>query len=131
MVYLLKYQNLLKSGGGFLGNILSLETTDKDHKVGGEEASPWVAQLLNRQEATVGGTVVGFVRDLLDRSPTPGFIQDSRARSNDEIAHIAADTAAFLPSLKWTAGGAIRAALLLDPHLGLSGNLAGFGKNFL
>ncbi|MBI4533744.1 MAG: hypothetical protein HY711_07330 [Candidatus Melainabacteria bacterium] len=110
---------------------MSLESTDNVHKVGAEEASTWVGQLFDRQEATIGGTVVGFVRDLLDYSPSQAFIRDSKAKSNDEIAHIAADTAAFLPSLKWTAGGAIRAALLLDPHVGLTDNLAGFGKNFL
>ncbi|HEY9870957.1 MAG TPA: HEAT repeat domain-containing protein [Candidatus Obscuribacterales bacterium] len=109
------------------------ESTEAAGRDGSSPASPagWLAELIDREERTLGGCVVGVVRDLLDRGQSSQTIRSARARSNDEVAHIAADTVAFLPSLKWTAGGAIRGALLLDPHRSASDNLSGFGKNFL
>ncbi len=79
----------------------------------------------------MGGYAVGLVKDLLDGSDNSQALKSAGARSNDEIAHIAADTVAFLPSMKWTAGGALRAAILVDPHLGARDNAIGFGKNFV
>jgi HEAT repeat protein len=108
----------------------SIEAAGRDSA--SQASSPgWLAELMDREERTLGGCVVGVVRDLLDRGQSSRTIRSARASSNDEIAHIAADTVAFLPSLKWTAGGAIRGALLLDPQRGASENLSGFGKNFL
>lgn len=119
------------------GVTLSIDRYNQSIEAAGRDSAPqhwspgWLAELVDRQERTLGGCVVGVVRDLLDRGQSSPTIRSARASANDEIAHIAADTVAFLPSLKWTAGGAFRGALLLDPHRGASENLSGFARNFL
>ena len=88
-------------------------------------------ELFERQEHTLGGCALGIVRDLLDRGQTDRAIKSVRARANDEMAQIAGDTVAFLPQLKWTAGGALRAAILVDPHQAAGDNALAAGTNFL
>jgi HEAT repeat protein len=116
---------------------LSLErqyqSTSGDARADGQASahSSFLSELFNREEQTLGGCGVGIARDLLDRSPNSHAIKSARARANDETAHIAGDTVAFLPSLKWTAGGALRAVILVDPHQGAGGNALAFGKSFL
>jgi len=85
-----------------------------------------------RDEHTAGGWVVGVARDLLDFGHQGTAISRAqRAASNDHLAEIVGDTAAFLPALRWTGAGLIRAAILYDPHENLSSNAFGLGRNFL
>ncbi len=76
--------------------------------------------------------MIGALRDLASSSSNePGSAKQARARSNDRIVEIAADTAAFLPSFKLAGAGLLRSVLLSDPGRSLSGNGWLFGKNFL
>lgn len=109
---------------------MALDRSEWQGKSAEAENSNWLAEIFDRSERTAGGYAIGVVRDLLDRGSTAEVLRERRARANDEIAHIAADTVAFLPSLKWTAGGALRALVLIDPQGG-TGNAGAFAKNFL
>lgn len=84
-----------------------------------------------RQEHTLVGVAIGAVRDYWDGRKHTAQERTERAKANDEMAVIAADTVAFLPVLKANVGGLIRGGLLWDPNLGLTDNLPGFGKNVL
>ncbi len=75
-------------------------------------------------EHTIAGSVIGAVRDII-----PGI--KGTAQSNDQIAHIAADTIASLPMVKTVAGGAIRATMLIDPTKSWDANAGSFGLNFV
>jgi hypothetical protein len=75
-------------------------------------------------EHTIAGTVIGAVRNFI-----PGI--QGTASSNDQIAHIAADTIASIPMVKTVAGGAIRATMLIDPTKSAEANATGFGLNFV
>lgn len=75
-------------------------------------------------EHTLAGTVIGAVRDII-----PGA--KGTAQSNDQIAHIAADTIASLPMVKTVTGGAIRATMLIDPSKNWESNAGSFGLNFV
>ncbi len=75
-------------------------------------------------EHTLAGTVIGAVRDIV-----PGI--NGSAQSNDQIAHIAADTVASLPMVKTVTGGAIRAVMLIDPTKNVESNAAYFSLNFV
>lgn len=74
-------------------------------------------------EHTIAGWAIGAVRDVI-----PGA--RGSAQTNDQIAHIAADTIASLPFVKTVTGGAIRATMLIDPYRSVESNAASFGLNF-
>lgn len=87
---------------------------------------------FDRSERTLGGQVIGALRDLASSNVNePASAKQLRVSSNDRIAEIAVDTVAFLPSFKWTSAGLLRAVCLSDPSRNLSGNGILFGKNFL
>ncbi|RTL40120.1 MAG: HEAT repeat domain-containing protein [Candidatus Melainabacteria bacterium] len=75
-------------------------------------------------EHTIAGSLIGAVRDVI-----PGL--HGTAQSNDQIAHIAADTVASLPMVKTVTGGAIRAVMLIDPTKSAESNAAYFSLNFV
>lgn len=87
----------------------------------------------DRGEHTLGGTVIGMMRDAVSRGGTePGFAARDRAAQNDRIAEIAADTVAFLPSMKWYGAGAFKAVFTADVHgPATAGSFGHFAKNFL
>ena len=114
------------------GGTLSLEKSESPKDRSGSESHGWLEVLQDRREHTLGGCLIGTVQDILDFGKAKAdIVRSANAEANDELAKVAADTLAFLPSMKWTAGGALRAAILVNPHEGAGENLAGFGKNFL
>lgn len=84
----------------------------------------------NRHEHTLGGAVIGTVRDLFEDTPESDVKKAMRARSNDQTAGFIGDTAAFIPAMKWTAAGALKAGLMYDPHASGRDNAVLFAKNF-
>lgn len=94
-----------------------------DSSAGGAQSAQ--TKLQNEAtEHTLAGCAIGAVRDLI-----PGM--KGSAQSNDQIAHIAADTVASLPMVKTMVGGVIRASMLIDPYKGWESNATSFGLNFV
>ncbi len=92
---------------------------------GATGAQPFQSKLQDEAtEHTIAGAAIGAVRDII-----PGL--KGSAQSNDQIAHIAADTIASLPFVKTMTGGAIRASMLIDPTKGFQSNVGSFGLNFV
>jgi hypothetical protein len=93
------------------------------------------ASLLNGSgaeaaEKTAAGSLIGCVRDLVSgKASNPGDAQD-RARTNDMIGEVAADTFAMMPGVSWLKAGGIRAALMLNPHADLMANAQIGAVNF-
>lgn len=87
---------------------------------GGEEA----------HEKTAAGSLIGCVRDLVQGEAKTLDEKQSRARSNDMLGEVAADTVAMMPGVGRLNAGLIRAGMMTDLHKGLADNAVGTLKNF-
>ena len=84
--------------------------------------------MLDRQEHTITGAMIGIVRDAFGASQTQ-YEKSEEARTNDEWARLAADVVSSLPRFNATVAGLIRGALLVDPNASLRDNGVSFALN--
>jgi hypothetical protein len=94
-----------------------------------KSASAFHDEIHATSEHTLGGTVIGKVRDFFCGQASSAEARSTQAKSNDEMALIAADTMAALPMVKTFTAGIVRASILVDPHKSISDNAASFGLN--
>ncbi len=111
---------------------MASDRLDNNHRLAPEKGSYLAPETeAGRQEHTLGGYVLGALREMASLGHEgPAELKRLRASENDRMAGIAADTAAFLPALKWMGAGVVRAVLLSDPHRSLSANGTSFARNF-
>lgn len=82
-------------------------------------------------EHTIAGKLFGCVQELYSGKPADKSDAEERARTNDGLAELAADTAAMVPGLKLWGAGALRAGLLIDPDAGLRANATSIALNLV
>jgi hypothetical protein len=82
-----------------------------------------------QHEHTLLGAAFGTLRSVVN--PADGSTEGkiNRARENDEIATVAANTLSFVPQLKSVTVGLTRATMLIDPQASFGANVLNFGKN--
>jgi hypothetical protein len=93
--------------------------------------APSGEQGVDRNEHTLGGKLIGGVRNLFSSSDRLSDEEaQGRARANDSYAEIAVDTVSMLPGVRMLTAGAVRTVALYDPNLGLTDNFSGATWNF-
>lgn len=81
-------------------------------------------------ENTVGGRLIGSIRNSISGRAKTAAESAERQQSNDMLAEVAADTIAMLPGVTWAKAGAVRAVTLFNPNEGLEKNGGEMALNF-
>ena len=89
-------------------------------------------QTGSQSSQTLAGDLIGAVRDLsiFGGAPKTAAGKDNQAKSNDQIAEIAADTVLGHSGVNTWVGGLVRATMLVDPNKSLTDNAGTFALNF-